>query len=245
MQLDNLQKDWEALGDLDPLWAVLSDPQKKFGKWDLTEFFNTGEREIAELMSTVAQLGYPLKLDAALDFGCGVGRLTKALSERFDKAIGVDISEVMLSRARVYANKCSFFHNNKDNLDIFPDNSFDLVYSSIVLQHLPSDKVINAYLSEFIRILKPGGLLAFQLPSRVPWWWRFRPDKKTYRILRSAGIGEKILFSWGLQPMSMRGIPQKEIVSFLERGHTRILKAEADNRAGSFIDSYIYYAHKL
>ena len=41
---EELQKNWDHLGQEDPLWAILSDPEKKVGKWDITEFFDTGEK---------------------------------------------------------------------------------------------------------------------------------------------------------------------------------------------------------
>lgn len=46
------QREWEDLARLDPLWTVLSDNRKQFGKWDREEFFPSGQREIDVLMSS-------------------------------------------------------------------------------------------------------------------------------------------------------------------------------------------------
>ena len=41
---------WDDLAERDPLWAILSDPAKRGGRWDLRSFFATGEREISVLL---------------------------------------------------------------------------------------------------------------------------------------------------------------------------------------------------
>src|SRR5690606_32735946 len=94
------RRQWEALGASDPYWAVLTDPTKRHGKWDKEEFFRTGAREIDGALSRAAAFGMPIRSGIALDYGCGVGRLTRALAERFERVIGVDISAAMLAQAR-------------------------------------------------------------------------------------------------------------------------------------------------
>ena len=78
------------------LWAILSYSDRKFGAWDREEFFRTGEVEIEELMARAEELGRPVGRASALDFGCGVGRLTRALSAHFESCLGLDISETMV-----------------------------------------------------------------------------------------------------------------------------------------------------
>src|SRR5687767_8439812 len=76
-------REWDELAELDPYWAICTAPDKRFGRWDREEFFATGEREVAEVLATAAELGLPRRHGAALDFGCGLGRLTRALAGRF------------------------------------------------------------------------------------------------------------------------------------------------------------------
>ncbi len=64
------KQDWEELASIDPLWAVLTHPDKKFGKWDTDEFFLTGEVEIGRVMDSATRLGYPKGRKLCLDFGC-------------------------------------------------------------------------------------------------------------------------------------------------------------------------------
>ena len=69
------QAEWEDLAALDPLWAILSDDQKQFGRWSIEEFLAAGQREIDDLMAVCG-----LKQGSngrVLDFGCGAGRLSR------------------------------------------------------------------------------------------------------------------------------------------------------------------------
>ncbi len=92
MTLKDVQKTYEDYGKEDPLYAVLSRKDAKDNKWDIDEFFACGREEIADAMNHLSKLGVDVKKGRAMDFGCGVGRLTQALCEEFDGAVGVDIS---------------------------------------------------------------------------------------------------------------------------------------------------------
>src|SRR5690242_4971973 len=98
--LADQKRDWEEIAGEDALWAILSYTDRKFGAWDREEFFRTGEEEIGELMLRARELDRPGGRARALDFGCGVGRLTRALSEHFESCLGLDISETMVNGAR-------------------------------------------------------------------------------------------------------------------------------------------------
>ena len=97
---DKYRQQWETLGEEDPYWAVLSEPDKKGDRWEKAEFFQTGADEIGSLLVKVTQLELIPEFGFALDYGCGVGRLSRALATSFQKVMGVDISETMLSEAR-------------------------------------------------------------------------------------------------------------------------------------------------
>ena len=93
-------RDWDDLALVDPFWAVLAADDKRGGGWELSEFLSTGEADVEQILATAAELGRPTRHERALDFGCGVGRLTRALARRFDEAVGIDVSERMLEQAR-------------------------------------------------------------------------------------------------------------------------------------------------
>ena len=161
---------WDAHAATDPLWAVLSDPDKRGRRWTLREFMRNGEREIALLMRRIAALRLPAPRGPVLDFGCGVGRLSQALGRRFDDVTGADISPAMVAIARRvnrYPDRVRYLCTSETGLDSLPPQSLGFIYTNIVLQHIaPAESV--RILGEFFRLLAPGGLLVFQLPSHQP-----------------------------------------------------------------------------
>src|SRR5262249_58951416 len=100
--------------------------------------------------------------------GCGVGRVTRALAEHFDEAVGVDAAASMIERARVFdrANRCSFVANDSRDLSCFESGTFTAVYSRLVLQHIRPG-LVKRYIPELVRVLAPGGGLMFQLPEQI------------------------------------------------------------------------------
>ncbi|MFZ5595893.1 MAG: methyltransferase domain-containing protein [Bacillota bacterium] len=168
MDLKELQKNWNEFGKKDPLWAILTHNDKKGGKWDINEFFQTGREEIEDVLNWVNSLGISLRKNRALDFGCGVGRLTQALCLYFDNCHGIDIAPSMIELAKKfnsYAGRCRYHVNEADNLELFESNYFDFIYSNIVLQHI-EPRFGKNYIKEFIRVLSPGGTVVFQAPDR-------------------------------------------------------------------------------
>lgn len=168
MTFENLRQTWDTLGRKDPLWAVLSDPAKRNNRWNSQEFFRTGEVEVAALFDNLRSRDLEVKRGRCLDFGCGVGRLTQAFCAYFEEVDGVDIAQSMLDQARErnqYGARCRYHLNVKPDLRLFESATFDLVYSVIVLQHMVPD-LAEKYLGEFMRVLVPGGIAVFQVPSR-------------------------------------------------------------------------------
>src|SRR5262245_58806375 len=159
-----LARNWEALGDSDPLFGVLSDPTRHGGKWDVEEFFRSGRAHVAHLLRSLENARATFEHGTCLDFGCGVGRLTIPLSESFAKTIGVDVASSMIDAARQFrrpGDRCEFRVNRDPDLRQFPSATFDLVHSCLVLQHIPPDVSVR-YVAEFFRVSKPGGLVVFQ-----------------------------------------------------------------------------------
>lgn len=187
--LENSRRVWEALARSDPYWAVCTDPRKRDGKWNVPELLATGVFEVETVLSFVRGSGLSIRCDGkALDFGCGVGRLTQALSRSFAECYGVDISSGMVSKAIALAKNspnCRFLVNQAPDLSRFESNSFSFIYSSIVLQHIESHYVTK-YLREFARVLEPGGILVFQIPDhrRGEWIKRMREYLKLRTRLR-------------------------------------------------------------
>lgn len=166
MGLQQTKADWNRLGANDPLWAVLATPEHRHGQWDREAFLATGRREIDAVLEHATGLGLTPPRERALDFGCGAGRLTVALADRVRSVVGVDISAPMLAKARELdtSGRCVFIENDRPDLAILADRSFDIIVSSLVLQHLPTG-LARGYLTELVRVLRPGGVLIVQLTT--------------------------------------------------------------------------------
>lgn len=169
MNLTDLQRHWDAFGRHDPMWAILTDPARKGGRWTADEFFATGVAEISGVMVDARALGLPAQRRRALDFGCGLGRLTQALAAHADHALGLDVAPSMIDQARVFNRhgaRVEYRVQAAPPFDAVPDRSVDLVYTGRVLQHI-APEYSRRYISELARVLAPGGFLSFDVPSRA------------------------------------------------------------------------------
>ena len=169
MNLEELQANWDGLAQTDPFWAILSDPAKRNENWKEDDFFKTGEEEIERVLGYLKTLDISFNRNIALDFGCGVGRLTQALCRHFQKCYGIDISTSMIKLAdkfNRYEDKCIYQVNYSSDIKRFNNNYFDFIYAILVLQHMKPEYSKN-YIKDFIRVLSPGGVLIFQLPSEL------------------------------------------------------------------------------
>ena len=212
---------WEAFGRTDPLWAVLSDSSKRGGKWDVDEFFATGAREIAGVIDRLTGLGLQPPRRLAVDFGCGVGRLTRALAAEFDQVIGVDLSEAMVAEARrlnAAVPNVRFVHNPSTSLDGLASGSVDFVYSRLVLQHIPSH-VAAGYVREFVRMLAPDGIAVFGAPDQDP-RPRFFGLRSLARALREVIPGQ--------HRMSVYAVPRRNVEAAVREAGGTLLAAIDD-----------------
>ncbi|MFW5474271.1 class I SAM-dependent methyltransferase [Knoellia sp. CPCC 206450] len=174
MKLDDLRRNWDGLGRVDPLWAILAYPERHRGGWEGHEddFFATGRQAVDEVMAMLDRVGAtPASMDRAMDFGCGAGRLTQGLAGHLERVDGVDIASSMVELARRHnraGDRVTYHLNESSDLSLFADDTFDLVLSIIVLQHIPNE-LKTGYLEEFVRVLRPGGVAAFTVPSHGDW----------------------------------------------------------------------------
>jgi ubiquinone/menaquinone biosynthesis C-methylase UbiE len=230
MSLVQHKQDWESLGEMDPLWAVLTMPDKKFGRWKLDEFFARGRWEIERALEIAGPFGYPVGRTSALDFGCGVGRLTRALAAHFDTCVGVDIAASMVHRAQELNQDvpaCKFVVNDAADLRMFDDDSFDMIFTSQVLMHMPSRSVIRSYISEFVRTLRKDGLLVFQLLHHAPLLDRLQPRRRIYGQLKALGVSQTLLYRHlGLTPIKINFIPEQQVLEQLRQLGARVLDVQ-------------------
>jgi ubiquinone/menaquinone biosynthesis C-methylase UbiE len=111
----------------------------------------------AHLLAFVRSLG---TRDAALDLGCGDGRLTVALDAR--ELTAADVSPVALERARRRLPGARLVELEPDEALPLEDDSFDLVLCAETIEHV---RDVQLFLSEARRVLRPGGELALTTPA--------------------------------------------------------------------------------
>ena len=164
-QLQKMQREWDQRARQNARYFV----NTARTDWTDEEFFRSGEMTVDEQilndMINICQ-GKDPKQMRVLEIGCGVGRVTRALANLFGEAYGVDISGEMVRQAALalasHPNAHVFQNNGKD-LSVLGDVVIDFAFSSIVFQHIPSRDVIETYVREVHRLLRPGGLFKFQL----------------------------------------------------------------------------------
>lgn len=256
MDLKQLGQNWHEFGKRDPFWAILSFPGKEGNKWDLDEFFRTGKEEIEGALEFVASQGLRLNYGTALDFGCGAGRLTQALAQRFAKTYGVDIAPSMIKLAKnynQYPESCIYELNEAPNLSQFTDGQFDFIYSCRVLQHMKPEYAFQ-YIAEFIRILAPSGIIVIQEPTeKLPTEMLHMPEapKGPKGLLKS--LLPAPILNWyykfrldylnrqaeQMPQMEMYGIARKDMKAFVE-SHGASIKAVIEDSSCSDWQSSLY-----
>lgn len=240
-RLRKVQENWEGFAQTDPLWAICADPRKKYNRWSREEFFATGRDEIERVLDCVQSLG--LRLDwksPALDFGCGVGRLTRALAGRFAECWGVDISSTMIERAKEFNRDiphCHFLLNEQERLENFQDDYFGFIYSSIVLQHLP-EEYAKSYLAELIRVLRPGSVLVFQVTDQ------YRAGM-VLRVRQMVALRSRLRRLFGKPVdkfvMEMHCHPEADIRQFLQEHQARVVDVRLTNSADPAFNGNLRY----
>jgi SAM-dependent methyltransferase len=124
-------------------------------------------RGAEELAALFGRLGADPRGGTCVEVGCGPGRMTHALAERFDEVVAVDVSPAMLERAHAAtdAPNVRFLAVPGERLDGVEDAAADTVVCYLVLQHLPRRRAVLAYLREFARVLAPEGEAFVQVPA--------------------------------------------------------------------------------
>lgn len=237
MSFQRLQRTWNALGHEDPLWAVLSHRDKRGNRWDLEEFLATGREEIRAVLDHARALRPELPTRKALDFGCGVGRLSQALAEHFEAVLGVDVAPSMVQRARElnrHGERCRYHLNATTDLTGLGDGEFDFVYSNITLQHM-APALAAGYIGELCRVLSPQGLLIFQLPGEL------KPGRFGLMVVRLRRALTLLVRRLSRAPvMEMFGTPPGRVRELVTAAGGQVIQTQANQHAGPGWTSYRY-----
>ncbi len=198
---------WDQAARRDAMWHIAT------GAADSRErFFASGVTETDTFLA-FADIA-PDPRAAVLEIGCGMGRMTSRLADLFGRVVGLDVSEEMLERAREALpdkKNITWLQGNGADLAGVADASVDVVFSYIVLQHVPTVAGQLSYFRETRRVLAPGGAAAIQVrtntvPARALDWaghlrhrisgrhtfakaWRGARLPRTALLAAASGIG--------------------------------------------------------
>jgi SAM-dependent methyltransferase len=153
---------WEEFAGTDPTLYI--DPTLGRGV-SVQEFIDAGG---ALVDRELAWAGVLCDHDRALEIGCGIGRNTVHLAQHFEQVDGIDISPTMVRQARALGlpGNLRLHVGNGRDLDGFEGQSFAFVFSHLVFQHVVEDNIIESYMREIARVLRPGGVAVLQFDTR-------------------------------------------------------------------------------
>jgi ubiquinone/menaquinone biosynthesis C-methylase UbiE len=144
----------------------------------------------------------------------------------------------MIARAQElnkHGARCIYHLNERPDLQLFEANTFDLVYSWLVLQHMPKQLALG-YIAEFARVTKPGGVMVFQIPDR-------RQQARSGKPVDQADVPWEF---WQAQEplMLMCETPHAEVIRVLADAGARVIEAEEDSQADPTLVFRYYVAIK-
>ena len=224
-QLHRMRHDWDRRARENALYYVATGQER----WSEEEFYRSGqinlEQYILNDLGNICQDKNPKEMKV-LEIGCGAGRITRALAGLFGEVYAVDISGEMVRQARKalagFPNARVFQNNGKDlsplhggwwkRLGFGRPLQFDFAFSYIVFQHIPSREIIENYVREVNRLLRPGGLFKFQVqgsplvPEERADSWEGVPlseldardmaDRHGFEMRYQEGAGEQYYWLW-------------------------------------------------
>jgi SAM-dependent methyltransferase len=247
---------WDRLGRDNAFGAILT-KDGKIADWNAAEFWATGRDDVERFMTELSRLVPDAPRTRALDFGCGVGRITAALAEHYSDVVGVDVAESMIARARslVTDPRCVFVLNRAPHLRQFKNASFAAVYCRLVLQHI-EPSLIRRYIPDLVRILAPRGVLMFQLPEPMP----VLHVDELGEFQRAPVVGSRwkqslprpvvsawrwIKFQFVPKPppplMGRFGLQREEVLALVRTAGGVVLHMRADDSHGDAVPGFVYW----
>ena len=157
-----MRRDWDARASSNAFHFVDSNRTE----WTDEEFYGRGRQLVAQMLDPVlAQFGVDPSGKRVLEIGCGVGRLFEGFSSRFGEVWGIDVSPNMVALGKEHCPvEATWLVGSGTALTGVEDESVDHVVSYEVFQHIPDPGVIDAYVAEIHRVLRP--VATFQVHLR-------------------------------------------------------------------------------
>lgn len=200
---------WDGLSRENARYYVLSDQGE-----DISEeaFRKAGEDDFKKLVLDDLVLREKVQEGGVvLEIGCGIGRITEFFANHFKFVHAIDISKKMVEAGR---KRLEFLKNveliETNGVDYpFSSETFDLIFSFIVFQHMPDKDVIEKNIIEVGRVLKGNGIAKIQFRGtpviKGQWFYGYSvtpkeievmAKKANLRIIKQEGIGRKYYWVW-------------------------------------------------
>lgn len=224
---DRVAATWSELGETDPHWSVLTEERFRASAMTadaLAAYHETGAGELRRLRAWLHRAGLAIPADGVCaEFGCGTGRITRALAPAVRRVIGFDVSAPHLraASAQIAADGLGNvdFVQVRGPADLGALAGIDLFYSIISLQHSPPPIIMDVLQRAFAG-LRPGGCAFFQLP--------------TY------GTGYTYPAAANTAGMEMHFVPQQAVFAAAHNAGLRVLEVQPDwctGRIGEWISN--------
>jgi SAM-dependent methyltransferase len=208
-QLQKMRDDWDRRARENARYYVNTATMD----WNDQDFFASGEGTVAEQILNdpwnVCQ-GKPPAEMRVLEIGCGAGRVTRALANQFGEVHAVDVSGEMVRQAELALQdrpNAFVYQNNGKDLTVVPALPFDFAFSSIVFQHIPSREIIENYVREVHRLLRPGALFKFQVQGDST--LETKPDDTWIGVPFSERQAAEMAYRCGFDPRYRHGAGQQ------------------------------------
>jgi SAM-dependent methyltransferase len=226
---EHIEANWSELGRKEPHWSVLTDERFKSAALfendneNITAFYRSGHHAVGsfEIMAKRAGIDFS-KYQRVFELGCGVGRVTAVLAEKFPSVCAADISAPHLRIAaeqlsgRVADGRVEWLQL-KSPRDLLAVKPFDVFYSIIVLQHNPPP-LMKFLLESILSKLRSGGIAYFQLP--------------TYALGYSFNTKDYLQKARSAAKIEMHVLPQPRLWQLLHDAKCDLLEVREDTAAG-------------
>ena len=159
---ETMRRDWDERAKKNAFHYIASWREK----WDLNSFLASGEEDYQRfVLPALERCKIVPSGKVMVELGCGAGRMTSNFALHYTRVVALDLSVEMLERARqVHSMQRNILWLRGSGADLacLRSDSADFVFSYLVLQHLPSEDLVFAYVREILRVLQPGGAFLFQ-----------------------------------------------------------------------------------
>ena len=155
------REQWDSFGKEDAEFYIVGHGEHE----SRTQFLETGKAIVDPVLAYLAPERTGGRL---LEIGCGLGRTVHAFAPHFEHVDGADIAQSMVEQARSLnpPENVDFTVISGADLALFADDSFDVVFSFVVFQHVIDPTVISSMIQEIGRVTRSGATAILQFDTR-------------------------------------------------------------------------------